>query len=258
MVRAFGVSVLVVNAACSRALPEAPAAPVPVSTSAFASPSRSLPSATTSATTVTPALLGAEALRELDEIRRAAATCALNAAAPVCEGAQALARSYPLMHCASDGVDPAYSFAWAASEPIPRATVFTDSDGTKWYVENARSPKLARVDERLWSEDGWISVEPHLRFETDYPTVEEAKRLSALDEQVKKTTMAEGIVRAVFYDNTFVGAFPFYAALTPQKEGGMLYGFGITPKKQPLCRAPEARVLPPDLATFAGEWSRLR
>ena len=141
---------------------------------------------------------------------------------------------------------------------MPGATVFTDGDGAKWYVEAARSPKLARVDERLWSESGWITVEPHLRFETDYPTAAEAKRLEALDAEISKKTRAEGIVRAVFYGDTFVGAFPSYAKLKPQKDGGMLYGFGITPKKQPLCRTPEARVLPADLAAFAGEWARLR
>lgn len=200
----------------------------------------------------------AEALAELDKIRRAALLCARTPSDPTCEDLRALARSYVLMHCGSDGVDPAYTFAWAAREPLPGAAVHTDGDGTKWYVETARSPRVMRVDERLWSEGGWITVEPHLRFETDYPTVAEAKRLAALDVQIKKKTMAEGIVRAVFYGNTFVGAFPFYAPLEPRKEGGMLYGFGIAPKEHRLCRSPQARELSADLESFAGTWSRVR
>lgn len=271
MMRRFGPPVLVVLAACSRGREAAPAqassrpapataaasAPAPASAQASASAPVQAASAPASAAVATTAP-GAEASRELDEIRRAAVTCARDPAARVCEDAKALARAYPLMHCGSDGVDPAYTFAWAARAPLPGATLFTDGDGTKWYVEAARSPKLARVDERLWSESGWITVEPNLRFETDYPSAAEATRLSALDAQIKKKTMGEGIVRAVFYGDAFVGAFPFYAALKPQKDGGMLYGFGIEPKAHPLCRAPEARVLPAELVPFAGEWSRLR
>jgi hypothetical protein len=263
MLRGLGVSSLVLLAACSRAREEVPAhaaAPPSVTPSAASSfarlaPASAAPSASAVPTTTPP---DAEALRELDEIRRAAATCAATPSAPVCEGARELARAYPLMHCASDGIDQAYTFAWAAREPLPDATVFTDGDGAKWYVETARSPKLAHVDERLWSEGGWITVEPRLRFETDYPTAAEATRLATLDAQIKKKTKAEGIVRAVFHGDSFVGAFPSYAPLKPQKDGGMLYGFGLTPKKHPLCRSPQARVLPPELATFAGEWSRLR
>lgn len=239
--------------------PDAAVAPVSTAGAAPSVTSRSdasPPDATTALLSTTPP--DAEALAELEKIRRAANVCGRKPSDPTCEDARALARSYGLMHCGSDGVDPAYTFAWAAREPLPGATVQTDRDGTKWYVEAARSPRLARVDERLWSEGGWITVEPHLRFETDYPSAEEAKRLLALDAQIKKKTMAEGIVRAVFYEGSFVGAFPFYAALKPQKDGGMLYGFGNAPKAPTLCKSRQARVLSEDLATFAGTWSRLR
>ena len=93
---------------------------------------------------------------------------------------------------------------------------------------------------------------------SDYPTAAEAKRLAALDGTIKKKTMAEGIARAVFYGEKFVGAFPVYSALKPQKEDTVLCGFGMTPKEHKLCKAPEARVLPADLEAFAGTWSRLR
>jgi hypothetical protein len=154
--------------------------------------------------------------------------------------------------------DPGYTFAWAAREPLPDAVVFTDARGARWYVEAARSPRLARVDERLWSEGGWISVEPNLRFERAYPTESDAERLVALDARIKKKTSAEGIVRAVFHEGVFLGAYPTYHSFTPDEDGGMLYGFGIDPPEHPLCRAPLARVLPPDLVPFAGTWSRLR
>lgn len=199
-----------------------------------------------------------EAQNELDAIRAAAKVCAANEKAPECEGGRALAREYPLMHCGPSGVDPAYTFAWASAEPLPGATAFKDEDGRTWYVEPARSPKLARVDERIWSEADWQTVEPNLRFVTAYPTEAEAKRLAILDEQITKKTRAEGIVRAVFYGNEFVGAYPFYAALKPSVDGGMLYGFYIYKKAHPLCKTPEPRVLSDDLAEFAGTWARLR
>lgn len=161
------------------------------------------------------------------------------------------------MHCGREGIDEAYEFAWAAREPLPRSTPFTDEFGQTWYVEPERSPKLARVDERIWSEADWLSVEPHLRFESVYPSPADERRLTALDAQLSKNTGSEGIVRAVFYEGKFIGAYPFYRSFKSRDEAWMLYGFLTTPKAHPLCKAPEARTLPPELEDFAGTWSRL-
>ncbi len=195
--------------------------------------------------------LTADAVRELRELRKAAADCPTDASAP-CEEAARLAYAFGLAHCGPSGIDRDYTFAWSSKATFAGAKLRRDSEGLEWYVGAEHSSMLARVDEFLYTEGDWTSVELHVTFEAAYLDATEVSRVSKLKAELDKSHMP--LALGFFYRGTFRGAFDYYGSLTPN-EGGMVHGNRKAALEHPLCKQREHRELPADLRRFVGQWS---
>jgi hypothetical protein len=195
--------------------------------------------------------LTADAARELRELRKAAAGCPNDAP---CEEAARLSYAFGLAHCGPSGIDRDYTFAWSSKATFAGAKLRRDSEGLEWYVGTEHSSMLARVDEFLYTEGDWTSVELRVAFEAAYFDATEVSRVSKLKAEIDKSHMP--LALGFFYRGTFRGAFDYYGSLTPN-EGGMVHGNRKAALEHPLCKERERRELPADLRRFVGQWSPL-
>jgi len=197
--------------------------------------------------------LTADAARELLELRKAAAGCPSDPSAP-CEEAARLAYAFGLAHCGPSGIERDYTFAWSSKGKFAGATLRRDSEGGEWYVGAERGSMLARVDEFLYTEGEWTSVELHVTFEAAYLDATEVSRLTKLSAELDRSHMP--LALGFFYRGTFRGAFDYYGPLKPNGRG-MLHGNRKSALEHPLCKERERRELPAEFGRFVGHWSPL-
>jgi hypothetical protein len=203
---------------------------------------------------VTSAPLTANATRELLELRKVAASCPIYTGSGVCHEAAELAFAFGLAHCGASGIDGDYTYAWASHARFSGASHLRDSEDVEWYVGSEPSVKLARIDEFLYTESDWTSVELRITFDSTYLDAAEVARVTKVKAEVDKTHVP--LALGFFYRGAFRGAFDYYGPLKPN-ETGMLHGNRKSAILHPLCKQPERRELPAELRHLAGQWAPL-
>lgn len=198
--------------------------------------------------------LTANAARELLELRKAAKACPTLDGSAACGEAATLAYAFGLAHCGPAGIERDYTYAWASKAKFAGATLRRDTEGQEWYVGAEHATMLARLDEVLYSEGDWTTVELHLTFEAAYFDATEVSRVTKLKAELEKTHMP--LALGFFYRGVFRGAFDYYGSLKPN-DGGMLHGNRKGALEHPLCKQRERRELPSDLRYLEGQWAPL-